>query len=72
MPKIRIADIEVEAKTVRQALILFDKAIQYAKILQTDATAMMACPVCNSYDIEPVSPSLNVCRVCNTEIEFLN
>lgn len=71
MARVKLFDIEVEAKTVRQAIILLDKAVQYMKILQTEASAMMSCPVCQSYDIEPISPSLNRCRVCHTEIEYI-
>ena len=72
MPKMRIGDIEVSANTVKQTFLLFDKAIQYAKILQTEASAMLSCPVCHSYDIEPVSPFVNRCRVCDTEIQYID
>jgi transposase-like protein len=71
MAKMRIGYIEVEATSAKQALMLFDKAIQYAKILQTEAEAMISCPICASYAIEPVSPTLNRCQVCNVEFEFI-
>lgn len=71
MAKMRIGDIEVEAASAKQALMLFDKAIQYAKILQTEAEAMISCPICSSFAIEPISPTLSRCNICNIEFEFI-
>ena len=71
MAKVKIGLIEVEAPTVKSVITLLDKAVQYLKILETPATAMMNCPACGSYDLEPISPTVNHCRVCNTDIEYI-
>jgi ribosomal protein L32 len=72
MAKMRIGDLEVEAKTPAQAMKMMDKLVQYAKILQVPAEALSTCPVCGSYDIHPVSPTVNECHNCGAEIEFIN
>ena len=72
MAKMRIGDLEVEAKTPAQAMKMMDKLVQYAKILQTQKDAMVQCPMCGSYDIHPVSPSINECGCCGTQIEYLD
>ena len=71
MARMRIGELEVEAKTSAQAMKMMDKLIQLAKILETPREAMMSCPICGSYDIHPVSPTVNECHNCGAEIEYI-
>jgi hypothetical protein len=68
--KIEVKGIKVEADNARDAIVLFDKAVQYSKILTFPNDTLLHCLSCGSYDIEAQSPDFIICNVCGAEMEF--
>jgi hypothetical protein len=69
MAKIKWKDIEVEADTAYDAVVLLDKLITYQKIREVNVDALAYCPVCKSFDLHMTAPNEVKCNLCGSTME---
>ncbi len=70
MVKFKYRDLEIQAPTVRDFVIMLDKFCQYEKIREIKhSDFLLSCIDCGSFDIEPLSPNMVRCKVCDLEME---
>lgn len=70
MARIKWRDIEVEADTTQDVIILLDKLVTYQKIREVDTDALLNCPNCKSFNVSMISPDEVQCNICGSVMEL--